>query len=295
VLKSADRAVATLRRRPEERGVVLEHQGHVDLAELGSRIAAWLEVRSFEAAVSAGGGRCQISAEGPDGLKKTIGASPSLEVEIAAAVNRLTVSVRPGRASGAVWTARFFTYSWLVYGMSFVSLRSALLEFIRGEVEGRDGAGQPRLEVVGMVETMRIEQPMGAEQRVIDNAQSETTITRTLRATKRWTQSCQLEIEKSRVNGQTVDVSVPNVASLRASLEHTLRERYSTSVESEQIFEEEVAVTVPPRSRVELVMEWKRIVQQGYIELQDTDGVTLEVPFEAAVGVTFDQRQIGGG
>jgi hypothetical protein len=40
-------------------------------------------------------------------------------------------------------------------------------------------------------------------------------------------------------------------------------------------------------------MDWKRIVQEGYVRLDQGDGRILEVPFQVAVGVTFDQKQSG--
>ena len=138
----------------------------------------------------------------------------------------------------------------------------------------------------------RIEKPLGSEERAIDNSGSDTTITRSIKATKRWTQTCQLELEKSRVRGQGADVSVANLATLRRKLEETLREQYAATTQVEQVFEEEVTVTVPPKTSVHLIMDWKRIIQQGYVQLRDSAGATVEVPFEVAVGVTLDQRQL---
>jgi hypothetical protein len=262
------------------------------LAELGRRVEAWLRAKSFETEVLARDRTCVIRAEAARGLKKTIGASPSVEVELAMAPTGTQVRVRPGRATGAVWTARVFTYSWLAYGMSFVSVRSALLEFIRAELRRRSGTIQADLTIVGVVETARVEQPLGSEERTIDNSDSDTTITRSIKATKRWTQTCQLEIDQSRVSGQSADVNLANLATLRLKLETTVREQYSTATQVEQIFEEEVTVTVPPKTSVRLIMDWKRITQQGYVQLRDSAGVTVEVPFDVAVGVTFDQRQL---
>lgn len=287
-------ASSRYRRGTRQRGVIVEHRSQADFAELGRRIETWLRVRGFETEAIADERACLVKAEGAAGLKKTVGASPSLDVEIAAAPNGTKVSVRarPGRASGAEWTARVLAYSWVAYGMSFVNLRSALLEFVRAELRTHDAASQVGLRMVNVVETRRIDQPLGSEERAIDNANSDTTITRSIRATKRWTQSCQLGIEKSQVRGQSANVNLPNLASLRASMEETLREQYSASTQVEQVFEEEVTVTVPPRTSVHLIMDWKRIIQEGYIRLQESEGMTIDVPFEVAVSVTFDQRQL---
>jgi hypothetical protein len=281
-----------LRRPPEDRGVLVEHAGQADLTELGRRVEEWLRAKSFETEVLTRDQTCVIRGEAASGLKKAIGASPSLEVELAATATGTQVDVRPGRATGAVWTARFFTYSWVAYGMSFVSVRSALVEFIKAELRRRSVTIQADTTILGVIETTRVEQPLGSEERAIDNSDSDTTITRSIKATKRWTQTCQLEIDKSRVSGLGADLNVANLATLRVKLETTLREQYSASTQVEQVYEEEVTITVPPKTSVHLIMDWKRIIQQGYLQLRDAAGVTVEVPFEVAVGVTFDQRQL---
>ena len=73
--------------------------------------------------------------------------------------------------------------------------------------------------------------------------------------------------------------------------ETALREIYGASNEIREIFEEQVTVTVPPNTGVRLTLRWKTLLQQGYLQLQEPAGRILEVPFQVAVGVTFDQQQ----
>jgi hypothetical protein len=81
----------------------------------------------------------------------------------------------------------------------------------------------------------------------------------------------------------------------RGNIERTLRTQYSVSSEMEQNFEEEITVTVPPKTALVLIMDWKTIVQEGYVRVQDSAGRTADVPFEVPLEVTFDQKQLGQG
>jgi hypothetical protein len=131
-----------------------------------------------------------------------------LEVELTVPADGTIVDVRPGRTAGAVWTARYFTYSWIAFGVSFMSLKKELQDFVRHELQDHGGMVAAAPEIVGIVETARSEQSLGSDERTIDNSGSDTTVTRTIRATKRWTQRCHVEIERTRVSSQKKDTFV---------------------------------------------------------------------------------------
>ena len=120
-------------------------------------------------------------------------------------------------------------------------------------------------------------------------------MTRSIRASKRWTQKCQIDVERTRVAGGGLDLKLADLASLTGNIERTLRTQYSISSEVEQNFEEEITVTVPPKTALVLIMDWKTIIQQGYVRLQDLAGGLVDVPFEVPLEVTFDQKQLGQG
>ena len=270
---------------------LVPHDGHVDPGEVGRRIDTWFVTRGFETEVIASPQTCIVKAHARQGWKKSIGASPSVEVDVRSVAAGTEVVVKLGRSGGATWTARYLTYSWVALGISYAALKRDLLGFVRQELQqGRETT--PTLRILDVVETTRSQQGLGRDERTVDNALSDTTVTRSLKLTKRWTQSCSVEIEKSRVTGQSGELTIPELATLKSNMEQTLRSQYASSTEEEQIFEEEVALEVPPRSSVHFAMEWKRIVQNGYVRVQDSAGQTIEVPFAIAVGLTFDQRQV---
>lgn len=154
------------------------------------------------------------------------------------------VDICIGRVGGAVWTARYFTYSWVAFGVSFVTLKRNLLHFVRQELQVRGGMMQAHPQILDVVETARSEQSLGHDERTVDNSQSDTTVTRSIKATKRWRQSCTLEIEKSRVSGHSLDLKLIDVVALKGSMEETLRRQYASSTEEEQTFEEVTLVVL---------------------------------------------------
>jgi hypothetical protein len=275
------------RRRIWQSAEVVETRGQ-DPAQVGRVIESWLKARGFDPVAFAAERRYLITAEATMGWKKTIGVSPTLEIELSPAHNGVLVDIHVGRASGDVWLARTVSYGtlWALGGMSFVGLRSELLAYLR-QTHDLTSNDLPRIDVV---EATRVEQPLGSEERTIDNSHADSAVTRTLRATRRWTQTWQLDFEKSRNTGKDIGVNLAQLASFRGNMDRTLRERYSTSASLEQAFEEEVTLTIPPRTALCLILNWKTIVQEGYLRVHDADGA--EVPFAIAVGLTFDQRQV---
>ena len=273
----------------------VEHHGRVDGGDLRRQVKALLESKGFETHEIEAEGTSIVRAEATKGWKKSVGASPSLEVEIGARENGTELDVRQGRASGAVWAARYLTYSWVAYGVSFVALKKEIEQLVRALVLGGETMPRTELRIIGVFETSRSERSAGSDTRSVDNSQSDTTVTRSIRASKRWTQNCRIDVERTRVAGGGLDLKLANLASLTGNIERTLRTQYSVSSEVEQNFEEEITLTVPPKTALVLIMDWKTIVQEGYVRVQDSAGRTADVPFEVPLEVTFDQKQLGQG
>ena len=208
-----------------------------------------------------------------------------------AATNGTMVDVRLAKAGGAAWVARYLTYSWVALGYSFFTLKKDI-ELFAAHCVNEQSINHPYLlGVLGIVETDRVEYPLGSDLRRVDNLGSDTQVTRTVKAAKRWRQTCQLQLENANTGSVGVDLKMADLASLKASAESTLRRQYSLSTEVEQTFEEEVTIVVAARTALTFSMDWKLIVQHGYVRLQALTGQLIHVPFEVHIGVTFDQRQ----
>lgn len=146
--------------------------------------------------------------------------------------------------------------------------------------------------ILDVVEVDRTEEPLGEEIRTIDNSASDITVTRVLRATKDWMQSYSVEAERARVTGQGLEIGPKEVGTFKANAEETLRRKYSLSNEVRQTFSEEIGLTVPARTKIRLTIQWKRIWQRGFVRIQHGPDRVIEVPFQMAVGLTFDQSQV---
>ncbi len=164
---------------------------------------------------------------------------------------------------------------------------------VQGQQVQGQGPGQPILPSIGtrtveVLETRRVEEPIGEEKRTIDNS-GPATSTRRLKVTKRWLRKYEMSME--RAQSRKFGGSLPKalIVELSGEAENRLQRSYSIAGEEEQTFEEELELTIPPRSIVTLVLSWKRIWQEGVIAVVQPDGERIEVPFRVVVGVTFDQ------
>ncbi len=137
-----------------------------------------------------------------------------------------------------------------------------------------------------IVETSRSEELIGNETRRIENKAS-ATIQRTLRASKEWTHKIELDITRTSLSSSEKKLAIKDV-SLSSQVQNSIQKRYEISIGETQRFEEEVLITIPENTSVEAVFVWKRIWQNGYVELGMEQA---RVPFRLCVGITFDLRQ----
>jgi hypothetical protein len=145
-----------------------------------------------------------------------------------------------------------------------------------------------------ITETTRREESLGEDLRTIDNSRSSAGSTRRITVTKEWSQTYSIEYEKANTRKLDAGIEFPCGASLKAEAESRVMEHYALSKEAKQVYTEEISLDVPPKTKLVLKIQWKRIWQLGVLTVTEQGGPTVEVPFEAAVGVTFDQVQTDG-
>lgn len=141
-----------------------------------------------------------------------------------------------------------------------------------------------------VVETEQYELPLGDETRIIDNSRGASEVTRTFRVSRAWNKTLVVSDTSSRQSGAKGGLSAW-IVSLAGFVESALEEHYSRSDQEQQVFEETVTVTVPPRTYSSIVFSWKELRQRGYVDV--SEGIdSAKVPYEFVLGVTFDQRQV---
>jgi hypothetical protein len=142
------------------------------------------------------------------------------------------------------------------------------------------------------VEESRYEVPLGDEDRVIDNSQSASTITRAVRLTREWSRTCTVDVERATTVQGSAGLGI-RALDLKAEAERTLSKTYSASLDQRETFEEDVTLTINAHTRCRVIFSWKEIRQKGIVELA-SGGSRVRIPYEMVVGVTFDQQQIDG-
>jgi hypothetical protein len=150
---------------------------------------------------------------------------------------------------------------------------------------------KPVAAVREIVETARTEEAIGGEVRTIDNSATSTSSLRRLKVTMRWAQKCDIQLERSSISTNSIDLKLPNLVEYGSVLETAVKKNYGISAEEEQAFEEEIELTIPARTIVEVRLHWKRRWQEGYALLA-TESAQVKVPFRTVLGITFDQETI---
>jgi hypothetical protein len=56
----------------------------------------------------------------------------------------------------------------------------------------------------------------------------------------------------------------------------------------ERVFEDTFEVEVPPRTRMQIMLHWKRVVQIGKIRIRSSDLKVIEVPFRIVIDLAVD-------
>ena len=143
-------------------------------------------------------------------------------------------------------------------------------------------------------ETHVTDEPLGDEDRNIDNSNSSSTLRRSFTISREWTRSYTLSQEKVIGSSTEFAAGLTESASFKARAEDTLKNKYILSEEAKQVYKEEVVVEVLPRTKTRLRFHWKRLWQHGVVTLYSDGQVVAELPFQVIIGLTFDQTQSDG-
>ena len=146
---------------------------------------------------------------------------------------------------------------------------------------------------VQALETVRTEEFIGEDQRLVDNSNSSINVTRKFNIGREWTQIVILEQEtKTTINGD-LEVGFLLLSRVRANAERVLNTKYVSTSEQKHFYSEEVTIEIPARTRTRVFFRWKQIWQHG-IARHSNAHQTIDIPYKIIVGVTFDQMQLDG-
>ncbi len=187
------------------------------------------------------------------------------------------LTVLPLMDRGAIANCRKCGGQWRVFGETDPPTQETPIESHRSAT-------------VTLIDSGRTLEPIGDEVRTIDNARSDVQSVRRIKATRRWLRRCEVgwEQSESRISGINVDPGL--LVTLKHEVENAVRRSHSASDEQEDTFEEEIEITVPGRTAVQVTLSWKRIWQEGLAVCTAPSGQVIQLPYRLVAGVTFDQR-----
>ena len=155
---------------------------------------------------------------------------------------------------------------------------------------GAPGPRKPAVATQGAImEGSRYAVPLGDEVRVIDNSRSSSPAMRVVRLTREWVRTCTVDTEHISMIHGSAGVGI-RVLELKIEAERTLMKKYSTTTEHRETFQEEVTITVAPRTKSTIVFSWKEIRQSGVVQVA-AGRSEARIPYEVVTGLTFDQQQ----
>jgi hypothetical protein len=131
----------------------------------------------------------------------------------------------------------------------------------------------------------------GNDERVIDASKTSATIVRNVTFSKEWSRSLTIESEESKTRSTSAGLDVDSI-SIRSTAEQALRNKYSVSTTERETRTEEMSISIPGGTKQQIILQWKRVWQKGIVQLVDKSGRRIDLPFSAAVDVTFDQKVI---
>jgi hypothetical protein len=143
---------------------------------------------------------------------------------------------------------------------------------------------------LGISNAKRVYEDDGDEPKFVDNLKSDVPFKRTIRASRRWTQTVQLQTQSARETGTSGGLGLSSIftAELRKTLLHTLSSNYSASSGLERVFEDTFEVEVPPRTRMHIMLHWKKVVEIGRMRIRSSDGRVIQVPFRVVIDLSVD-------
>jgi Effector-associated domain 1 len=135
--------------------------------------------------------------------------------------------------------------------------------------------------------TRRLE-PIGTEQIDFDNSGSSATSVETLRTSYSTRFVLEFHTERATLRDGQIGVRLLDFARAEGRLESSLRDRYALSHQSTLTAERTSQVTIPARAHVRVILNWKRVWQDGLLVLH-TDGGDVYLPYSVTVDLMFDK------
>jgi hypothetical protein len=136
----------------------------------------------------------------------------------------------------------------------------------------------------------RRSEPSGVDTYDFDNSGSSSTSVQTLIAKHSSGFVMAFETERATERNGQASVGLLNFAQVEGLLRSTLRQQHSLQSTSTLYFEHTSQINIPARTHVQVRLNWRRIWQDGVINLTTRAGVGISLPYAVTVDLTFDAK-----
>jgi hypothetical protein len=158
----------------------------------------------------------------------------------------------------------------------------------RGGTAALTPAGDASVETI---ETERSVEPHHSDPLELDNLGGTSPLRHTVTISQEWTQTVQLDTEKSKVENTTSGAELPGVGTFGRKAEDAVKRSYSVSEGTKRVLTREFSFEVPPRTKRVVSFNYARVWQHGVARVNEPDGSVAEVPFRVAVDMTVNLAQ----
>ena len=149
-------------------------------------------------------------------------------------------------------------------------------------------AGESAVETI---ETERSVEPHHSDPLELDNLGGTSPLKHTVTITQEWTQTIELDTEKSKVENTTSGAELPGIGTFGRKAEDAVKRTYSVSEQTKKVLTREFSFEVPPGTKRVVSFNYARVWQHGIARVSGSDGSVAEVPFRVAVDMTVNLAQ----
>ncbi|WP_159401254.1 hypothetical protein [Streptomyces sp. NRRL B-24484] len=114
--------------------------------------------------------------------------------------------------------------------------------------------------------------------------------TRTVTVSRTVRREVGIDLSKAKVRAGEYGLMVIGAGDIKRQIREELTHKFSVSTQGEFTVEDSVGIEVKPRSAVELIIDWKLRYQRGTASALTADGITIEIPYELPLRLTFDHH-----
>jgi hypothetical protein len=140
--------------------------------------------------------------------------------------------------------------------------------------------------------TTRREEFIREERRIIDHSRTSASAVETIGLTHTAEWDVTIDTSHVRALAGNIQLNAVGLGSVRGNIAKTLTRRYSTTWKQSISHQQSTTVNVPAGKKVQLIIRWKRIWQQGEVTLRARDGHSATIPFEVTVALGFDTETV---